>query len=152
MSLLEKLKAGIKNSKEIIFHDASLRMRILSEAELQQCRIDAQAYAAKKGMDEETLYGEIAVRQLYISLTDIDNNKITDSLENFRSGITRVEKEYFIDEYLSLEKEGSPSLSAINQAEFDSILIELKKSPNLVLNRSNINLLRRLIRFLENQQ
>jgi hypothetical protein len=152
MSLLEKLKAGIKNSKEAPFHGSALKIRVLSEDELQQCRIDANRYAVKHELDEESLYNEIAVRQLYMAVSDADGNKLAADIDSFRKLITRKEREYLIDEYLHLENECSPSLSVITEDEFNRIAEEAKKDPFFLLSRSNTDLLRRLLRYLENRQ
>lgn len=152
MSLLEKLKAGVKNSTETPFHGGTLKVRVLSEDELQQCRIEANRYAVKQELDEESLYNEIAVRQLYMAVSDKDGNKLASDIDSFRKLITRKEREYLIDEYLHLENECSPSLSVMTDEEFNRIVEEAKKDPFFILSRSNTDLLRRLIRYLENRQ
>lgn len=152
MSLLEKLKAGIKNNKEVPFHGGVLKIRVLSEDDLQQCRVEANRYAIKNELEDESLINEIAIRQLYIAVSDADGNKLADSIDAFRKAITRKEREYLVDEYLSLENECSPSLSAMTEDEFNRIAEEAKKDPFFLLSRSNTGLLRRLIRYLESRQ
>ncbi len=154
MSLIEKLKAGIKNSKEVPFYGGTLKIRVLSEDELQQCRIEANRYAIKNGLDEESLINEIAIRQLYlaVSANDVDGNKLADDIDSFRKFITRKEREYLIGEYLSLENECSPSLSVMTDEEFNKVLEEAKKDPFFLLSKSNTDLLRRLSVYLENRQ
>jgi hypothetical protein len=148
---LEKLKAGVNNFRQIEFCGEMLKMRLLSESELQQCRSEAQAYAKVKQLDEESQFTEMALRQLFLAVTDNDGNKIADSLDSFRQLITRVEREFLIDEYLALEQDSLPSLPSMKDLEFEQILEEVKKSPDSVLNSSNTFTLRRLLSYLENQ-
>ena len=149
MALLEKLKAGVNNIRIIPFMGAKLRVRVLSEAEIQQCRADALEFANTAGLDEEGLYTEIALRQLYVSLSDEAGKPVADTIESFRKSLNRSEREHFTDKYLELEKEGSPGLEDMEQEEFDRILEAEKKSPGSLLSSSNTGLLRRVLRYLE---
>lgn len=150
--ILEKLKAGIKNTRPVDFHGTPLTIRLLSEGEMQQSRLEAQAYSKKKDLDEESEIIEKALRQLFIALSDEEGNKIAENIDSFRNLVTRGEREFFIEEYLFLERESLPSVPGMDQSEFQDILDEVKKNPDLVLNGSNIYTLKRLISYLENQR
>jgi hypothetical protein len=152
MNILEKLKAGVKNSKTSDFHGGILKIRLLSEAEMQQARMEAQAFVKKNSLDEESEMIEKAMRQLFMALSDEEDNKCTETIDSFRKLITRGEREYLIEEYLFLEQECMPSVPGMDNAEFQDILEEVKKSPDSVLNAGNIYTLKRLISYLESRQ
>ncbi|MBV5339186.1 MAG: hypothetical protein J0665_06450 [Deltaproteobacteria bacterium] len=150
--ILEKLKAGTKNTRDINFHGIPLKLRLLSEAEILQCRLDTVAYAKKKELDEESQAAENARRQLFTVLSDTEGNRVADNIDSFRDLLTRGEREYLIEEYLFLENECLPSVPGMERAEFDDILELVKKSPESILSVSNTATLRRLINYLENQR
>jgi hypothetical protein len=129
-----------------------LKIRLLSEAEMQQCRIDAQNFVKKNGLDEESELIEKVMRQLFVALSDEEGNKCTETIDSFRKLINRGEREYFTEEYLFLERECMPSVPGMDNAEFQNILDEVKKSPDSVLNAGNIYTLKRLLSYLVNQQ
>lgn len=147
--ILEKLKAGIKNSRDICFHGTSLKLRLLSEAEITKCRLDTVAYSEKNKLDEESQATENARRQLFTVLSDTEGNRVAESIDSFRDLLTRGEREYLIEEYLFLENECLPSVPGMERAEFDDILELVKKSPESILSASNTATLRRLISYLE---
>ena len=149
--ILEKLKAGTNNSKTVPFLGETLKIRLLSEGEMAQARMEAQAYTKQKGLDEESELIEKVLRQLFIAVTDTDGNKLAENMDKFRLLVTRGEREYLIDEYLMLERDCLPSVPGMDDAEFEDILDEVKKSPDSILNSSNISTLKRLIRYLENR-
>jgi hypothetical protein len=146
--ILEKLKAGTDNVREVPFFGASLRLRVLSEAQNLQARAAAQG----KDRDEEAYFVEVALRQLYAALSDQDGNPVADNFESFRKLVTRSEREYLIAAYLELEHDCSPSLDTMSAEEFEQVMAAVKKSPDSILNASNIVLLRRLVRYLESRR
>jgi hypothetical protein len=150
--ILEKLKAGTKNSKETDFHGVTLMIRLLSETEIQQCQIDTQFYAKKKELDEESKAVEGVLRQLFLAVTDLDGNKLAESIHQFRDLMIRVDREYLVEEYLQLEADCMPSVPRMERPEFEDILEQVKKSPDSIMNPSNIATLKRLTRYLENQR
>lgn len=150
--LLEKLKAGTKNTRDVNFHGITLKLRLLSEAEILQCRLDTGAYAKNKDLDEESQATENARRQLFTVLSDVEGNRVAENIDSFRDLLTRGEREYLIEEYLLLENDCSPSVPGMERAEFDDILEEVKKSPESILSASNTATLRRLVNYLEHQR
>jgi hypothetical protein len=147
---LEQLKAGVNNSKDVSLCGGLFRLRVLSEAELLQCRADALKDAVRTGQDDEGTMVTQVLRQLYLALDDGEGKRPAASFGQFTRLITRAEREYLVDEYLSLERECSPALETMTEDEFNGILDGVKKSPDLFLNVSNTDLLRRLARYLEN--
>lgn len=150
--ILEKLKAGMKNSKSVDFHGETLKVRLLSEAEILQCRLDTMAFAKKRELDDESQAIENALRQIFVAFSDMDGNRCAENIDSFRDLLTRGEREYLVEEYLFLENECMPSVPGMDKAEFEDILEEVKKSPDSVLNASNIYTLKRLISYLGNRQ
>lgn len=150
--ILERLKAGIKNTRDVDFHGTPLKLRLLSEAEILKCRLDTVAYSKKNELDEETQAMENARRQLFTVLSDTEGNRVAESIDSFRDLLTRGEREYLIEEYLFLENECLPSVPGMERAEFDDILELVKKSPESILSVSNTATLRRLTTYLENQR
>ena len=150
--MLEKLKAGTKNTRDVNFHGITLKLRLLSEAEILQCRLDTVAYAKNKDLDEESQATENARRQLFTVLSDTEGNRIAENIDSFRDLLTRGEREYLIEEYLLLENDCLPSVPGMERAEFEDILAMVKKSPESLLNASNTATLRRLTTYLENQR
>lgn len=148
---LEQLKAGVSNTKAVSFNGVDLRLRLLSEAELLQCRADALAFQQKNGLDDEGMVVDLVLRQLYLALDDGEGKRLAASVIEFKQQMTRPEREYFVTAYLELEKECSPSLQAMSMEEFETLREELKKNPDLILSTSNTGALKRLVRYLENQ-
>lgn len=151
MSLLEKLKAGIRNNRDVEFYNQNVVMRVLSEAEMQGCRTAAIDHATQKKLDQDSLMIEMVIRQLFLSLSDADGKPIADSLESFKGLLNREEREYFASKYLELEKECSPSFRAMTDEEYKKLEAEVKKDPFFLLSGSNIDSLKKLILYLENQ-
>lgn len=151
MALLEKLKLGVDNTKMIPLMEEQIRLRVLTDDELLKCRADALAYAETLGLDAEGMTVDMAIRQLYKAATDVEGKPLAGTYEKFRGLLTRRWREYLIGEYLELERECSPSLDRLTEEEFEQLLEEVKKSPDLLRNSSNTNLLRRLARYLENR-
>jgi len=150
--ILEKLKAGTSNTRMVDFCGVTLKLRLLSEAEIQQCRVESQSYAKKKELDEENEAIENALRQLFVALSDQEGNRCAENIDSFRKLLTRVDREYLVEEYLLLEKDSWPSLPGMERPEFEEILEAVKKSPDSVLNSSNTSTLRRLIGYLESRR
>lgn len=149
---LEQLKAGVRNTRELPLHGGNVRMRVLSEDELLQCRTDALAHAQRTGLDDEGMMLDQVIRQLYLALDDGDGNKLAGTVGDFKKHLSRPDRVYLTGEYLALEKECSPSLSSMTKVEFDETLEAIKKNPDLILKPSNFDMLKRLVRYLESQQ
>lgn len=150
--MLETLKSGITNSKQINFYGATLKIRLLSESEITACRLDTIAYAKKHDLDEESQAVENVRRQLFLALSDLDNKPVAENVDKFRELLTRGDREYLVDEYLQFENECLPTTPGMEKIEFEDIMEQVKKSPESIMNSSNIALLRRLIMYLENQR
>ena len=150
--ILERLKAGTRNSRTIDFHSGKLNIRLLSTAEIQQARIETLAYTKANDLDDESQTIENALRQLYLATSDEDGNRCAETVDSFRGLLTRGEREYLVEEYLFLENECMPSVPGLKKNEFEDLLAEVKKSPDSVLNASNIYTLKRVITYLESQQ
>lgn len=150
--ILERLKAGVNNTRDISFLGTTLRLRLLTEAEILKCRLDTLTYAEKNDLDEESQAIENARRQLFTVLHDKEGNPVAESIDSFRDLLTRSEREYLVEEYLLLENECTPSIPGMEKPEFDDILEQVKKNPESILNPLNTATLRRLIIYLESQR
>lgn len=160
MNLLEKLKAGTRNTKTIKFPGTSqdVLIKVLSNADLQDAAFATEMLFKSKGIEMsmsivDAYEDEKTTQILYRALRDpIDQTKpITASIDEFKSLITKAEKDKLVDEYITLEQECSPNIDSMSEADMHAFLDELKKSPETLGNVSNIITARRLISFLVSQ-
>jgi hypothetical protein len=149
---LERLKAGVANSRPVTLHGEILTLRVLTEAELLKCRADALAFIRKQELDEESLLVDNVLRQLYLALSDGEGNRLAPTVVAFKERLTRGEREYLVAEYLELERECAPDLDAMGEEEFEGLVEEVKKNPDMLLSPSSTDLLRRLLRYLACRQ
>ncbi len=150
--LLERLKAGTSNTTTVQFLGEDVTIRILSEAELQQCRAVGMKVIEAAELDDEALMVEIALQQLYLAVSDADGNRLAKTYAAFKALLSRSEREYLVGEYLELERACSPSLTTMTDEEFQALEMEVKKTPDLLLNASGIDLLKKLCRYLAGRQ
>jgi hypothetical protein len=120
----------------------------LSEADLQQCRAAAERDRSRLSLDDDAVILETVLRQLYKAAADREGAPIADTFDGFKAVINRAEREYLVDAYLDLEVERSPRPETLTQAEYEGLTEEVKKSPNMLLNRSSIALLKKLTVYL----
>jgi hypothetical protein len=148
---LEQLKAGVNNRRPVKFHGETLTLRVLNEDELAQCRIDSLAYVRKVDLDDDGMTVDLVLRQLYVALSDDAGKRLAPTLDKFKAGLTRSEREYLVNEYLAVERECSPDLSKMGEEEFEELVEEVKKNQDLLWNPSSSGLLRRLATFLDSR-
>lgn len=149
---LERLKAGVKNRKILVYpgSDMDITIRVLSEAERQEAHFETEQYFKRRGIEismvtVDAYEAEKSLRMLYKAITDADSKPIARSIERFRELITVDEKNSLVDEYMALEKDCSPNIAELSDSETDEILEDLKKNPATVGNVSSIVTARRLI-------
>lgn len=152
MGLLERLKAGVNNTRSVLFLGETLTLRVLSEAELQQCRSGAEQVRGSLGLDDETVMLETVLRQLYKAVTDSEGKALSETFDSFKAAISRSEREYLVDQYLELEQECSPCPEMLTVPEYEQLKEEVKKSPDMLLSPSSIALLKKLTAYLASQQ
>ena len=152
-SKLEKLKAGKRNIKVVAFPgtEAKVGIRVLTLQDEQ----DAAFATEQVFKAEEIVYSsatvepyerEKTIQLLWRALRDPENpdRPFADTVEELRELMTTEEKDILVDEYMAHQSECSPSLDSITDEEFEGLLEEVKKSPELVSSSSDICLLRRL--------
>lgn len=159
MSLLAKLKAGTRNTKTIKFPgtEEKIVLRILSEAERQEALLVAEQHFKAKKVEinlatSDIFEAENTLQLLYRAISDPDGNPIIKTVDEFRSNITRDEKDLLTEAYLDFEQESSPSPARMSAEKFESLLSDLKKNPEIIIGSvSSLGIARRLITSLVNQ-
>jgi hypothetical protein len=94
---------------------------------------------------------EKATQVLFRALRDPEklNDPICTSISDFRRMLTRDEKKLLADEYMSFERECSPSPDNLSNDEFDRLVEQVKKTPGETTGSiTSISTLRRLVTFL----
>jgi hypothetical protein len=153
-SLLERLKAGTKNTKTVKFPgtEEDVVIRILSEADRVEAHFAAERYfqAAKievSGTTVEAYEAEKTLQMIYRAINDMEGSRLARTVDDFRKGLSRPEKDFLVDEYLALEAECVPG----DGEDLDSLVETLKKSPEEISSIGSIFTARRLITSLVNQ-
>lgn len=154
-SRLSRLKAGKNNFKVIKYPgtDEKAGMALLSLDESQDAVIAADLYLAEAGIKFDTFTAEIYsdevnTQLLFRILREHDDHKrpYASSVDEIRKHVTKAEKDALIEEYNQFERDCSPRLADITEEELDSLLSEVKKSPE-TLNFLDTPTLKRLITF-----
>ncbi|MDP2167987.1 MAG: hypothetical protein Q8J64_06625 [Thermodesulfovibrionales bacterium] len=153
MSLLEKLKAGMRNERTIKFPgtEQEIVLRILSEAGRQAAAFDTEYFFKKKGIEYsaatvEAYEGDRTIRLIFSAFRDAEGNPLAKTVDELKALLTMAEKDILVEEYLSFERECSSNLSDMSAEEIDTLLDVLKKNPlETILNGLNIVTARKLI-------
>ncbi len=157
--LLERIKAGRKNTVTVRFGDSDIHaalgedlvtVRLLTnqdvlEATLAADRIFADSGVAVSMQNIKVYEAEKDVQNLYRACTDEDGQPLAPNITEFRRLLTVVDKERLIDAYNRLDSEANPSVSTMSDADFDILVETVKKNPSSVSNVSSTNTLRRLV-------
>jgi hypothetical protein len=161
--LLERIKAGRKNTVTVRFGDSDIdaalgsdlvTVRLLTvqdtlEASFAADRIFADSGTHTVSMQNIKAYeAEKDVQNLYRACADEDGKPLAASVAEFRRLLTVADKERLIDAYNRLDAEANPSADTMSDAEFDELVETVKKNPNTASNVSSINTLRKLTRYL----
>ena len=161
MDLLTKIKAGTDHVKLVPFPGTTtnVALKILSQHDLQMAAFDTEKLFTNSKIDlnmgTATEYDqEKATQILWRALRDPEDlvKPLCASITEFRKLLSRAEKEQLIDEYLTFEKDVSPRAETLSNEEFDKLVSDLKKKPDLtVLSSLNTQMLKRLIITLASQ-
>ena len=152
-SFLARLKAGTKNQKTIKWPGTKqdIVLRVLSEGQYQQARIDAEKYFKGQGVEinfalADAFESEESTQVLYLALRTPDNQPLAASMNEFRELIVGPEKNALAQEYMDLEAECSPDPDKMAQEEFDDLVENVKKKPEEIAGSiSSLSTARRLI-------
>jgi hypothetical protein len=164
MDLIEKLKAGKRNIKEIKFPgtDETIGIAVLTEAETQEALFATERLFKEKGIEVSATIvsaynSEANTQTLFRALVNPAKKKedgtfeqYFSSIDEFRSLIGREAKDILIEEYNSFEEEISPSPLKLSEKALERIFTEVKKNPMLG-NALSLNTLRQLTMYLVNQ-
>lgn len=165
MDLLEKLKAGKRNIKEVPFpgQDDKVGVTVLTEAEVQDATFATERlFKANDIAVSATTVGaynaELNTQILFRALVDPEKRKkdgsyerIFKTVDELRGLIRGGAKDGLIEEYNSFEEECNPSPLRMTDDEFESLFESLKKSPETIGSSLNLKTLRGLIIYLANR-
>jgi predicted transcriptional regulator len=157
MGLLEKLKAGSENYKETVWPgtDYIILLRVLSAHDQNNVTFETEKLFTNNKVSVgvgtiDDYNAERETRMLFYSITDPETR--TQSFKNiteFRKVLTPEIKEILAEELNELHEECSPSPYEIDQAEFDKLVVNIKKNvEETVGSVSNIHTLRKLVIYL----
>ena len=152
-NLLMKLKAGSKVYKDIQWpgtDDATIRMRILNDGDYLAATLASDKIMGSVTMANASRYNaELETQLLYRSITDPESGKSLGVITDFRLLISPEIKADLIDELDALHVENSPNPEVLSDEEFDKLFESVKKKPEEVVSSvSNINTLRKLVKYL----
>jgi hypothetical protein len=159
--LLQKLKLGTDHVKLLDFPGTQTKvaLRVLSQQDLQLAAFATERlFKSEKielNMASANEYDqEKATQILFLALRDPEHldQPVATSITEFRKLLTKDEKEFLIDEYLTFEKDVSPSPETLSGDEFDRVVSDLKKKPDSITS-SNFStaMLKKLITTLASQ-
>jgi hypothetical protein len=143
--LLSRIKAGSDNVKLINWPGHSpdkaskVLLKILSQDEHQSAAFSTERHFKSEKIEismvtAEEYESEKATQILFRALRDPEKTSepISPTISDFRRLLTKNEKEVLADEYLTFEKDCSPSGENLSSDELDSVIAELKKKPEAV--------------------
>lgn len=153
MSFLQKIKQGKKNHKIVDFPgtEHKVALVILPSNELTSCKLESDKYIEENNIKDEA-YQDVILQQsiLYRALRDPDNldNKIADTLADFKSTIDNSELAYFMVQYNMLTQEHSPFLAQVSEEQFEALKKTLEKMNLNELNGESLVALRNFLMSL----
>lgn len=152
-NILQKIKQGKNNYKIIKFPgtEEKVALVILSSNELMNARLRAEDYIEENKIEQPDL--QELVRQqfvIYSALRDKDdrNQKVADSLDEFRELIDVEETQYLMVEYTLLTTESSPFVGAVEEEQFEQLKKTLEKIKLKDLNGMSLVALRNFLMTL----
>ncbi len=156
--LLERLRAGSSVRGEARVGDIAFELRLLTEADYLEAGTATlehfKAAGVEFGMASADLFEDEKSRQLLMrALYDPETSKaVFESPSLIRKVLTRDQKFALVEQYVEFEKCYSPSERNMDDAAFQALLDEVKKTPETArLNDSSSATLRRLITALAGQ-
>lgn len=154
--ILERIKAGTKNRTTIRWpgSESEVTLRVLSKDELHQATFQAHHHFKRQDIPVathtiETFKDEETIQILYRALrgTGEEADKpLSSSIDSFRALVSMDEISELADAYEAFQNECSPSMEKMSGDEFERLLAELKKKPEMIVSSvSSIGTLRRLL-------
>jgi hypothetical protein len=159
MNLLEKLKASRDVVKTFKLGDITLGLRILTERDYQEAGWAANAlldeYKTELKVSNADLFeAEKATQLIQRFLVDpVTKAPVFASSEDVLDTLSRNERNVIGEAYYDFEKEYSPSERTLSDADFEKLLEDVKKKPDMPsLNDLSGALLKKLVISLAVQQ
>jgi hypothetical protein len=157
MSLIEKLKAGKKNTKVIKYPgtDEDVCMQILSNEDLQAAAFATEHHFKQAGIEVNQVtmdsYDDERTTQILFRVLrePADPKKgIAATVDELRRHITQEEKEVLVREFSEFRQECSPDFRGMSNEEFETLWKDLKKNPETLLSFSSSTMLKGLLLYL----
>lgn len=156
MSLIEKLKAGKRNTRTITWpgRTEKIMFQILTEQEVEEAQFEVERRFKSQGIEfsASTVDAyQAAQNTAFLARAIVDPEtskrmfKSTDELAQL-PGFAAA-KQIFIEEFNALDKECNPSLKTISEEEYEKLFTEVKKTPS-TLNSLNSTMLIGLLGYL----
>lgn len=145
MSLIEKLKAGKRNIRQIPWPgtDTNIGLTVLTESELQEAVFETERLFKKSGIEvSATTLGayekELSTQTLFRAIVDPDQPRPDGTWARLFTSIVDLKalftapaiKDNLIAEYNALEEECNPSPSVLSETELMTLFETVKKSPD----------------------
>lgn len=159
-SLLERLKAGVNNTKTIDFPgtDIQVQVRVLNEQDQLDATLatDKIFRVAGSKIDRENVEAYEAEKNnqlLYRALRNPDDGTpLASTITEFRQLLSEGRRKTLLDEVFAFQEECSPSPYEMDPVAYDALVQSVKKNAErTVTNLSSILLARRLIVSLAGQ-
>jgi hypothetical protein len=157
VSLLEKLKAGKRNVRELPFPgtEQTVILQVLNSQDLQDAIFAAErrfkgAEMETSGTAYDAYQAERATQILFRALRDPEDPKkpLAATADEMRKLLQNEETELLLKEYLDFERECSPNILKMTDEDFEALWEDIKKNPLLSSSSLSSAALRGLITFL----
>ena len=156
--LLEKIKAGTQNKKEITWPgiDQKIYIRILNENDhLQSSLATDKIFVGNvlSTMNVDQYSSELETQLLFRAIEDPETGKqLFTNITEFRDMLSPEIKNKLAEELDAFHEECSPNPYKLSDEEFDKLIFEVKKNAETTVgNVISIDTLRKLIIYLAKQ-
>lgn len=166
MSLIEKLKAGKRHIRKMKFPgtDIEIGIQVLNEAELQASIFETERHFKNAGIEISAttigIYDKEQITQtLFRAIVEPSKpnqngtyNKLFSNVDDLRALFFSQDiKDELVEVYNELQKEVSPSVHQMSEAELETIFETVKKNPDSGMNLSSFTL-KQLLRFMVSRE
>lgn len=159
--LLSKLALGTRHTKLIPWpgSEQMVLLRILSQADRQEAVFATERLFKAQTIDINMMtadeYEEEKLTQiLWRCIRDPEkpSEAIAKDVTTFRAGLTKEDRAYLGEQYITFERDCSPSPDNMKSEEFDALVAQVKKTPEVILSLPiGSSTLRKLSRSLAEQ-
>ena len=156
--ILEQLKNSANAIKEVSLNDVTIGLRILNEQDYLDASLAVNALMKAKdvifGPETAEMFEDEKTCQLLLrAVVDPETqNPVTKNAKELRTILTREQRMFLTEEYLSFEKEHAPSERTMSEDEFAKLFEDVKKKPEMIDTQDlSTASLKRLITILASQ-